>query len=117
MNSFRHTVTDRGDHVLLSLMGDLDLSAYSALVAQLTTLVGVGHAVVIDCSGVTFLDSMGLRALVEGLHAAEDAGLGLELTGPSDPVLRVLELSGTTGMFKIRDEAADAPESRDASQS
>ena len=103
--------------MLLTLTGDLDLSAYGALVAQLTTLIGVGHAVVIDCSGVTFLDSMGLRALLEGLYAAADAGLDLELTGPSDPVLRVLELSGTTGLFKIRDEDPEPPADADVFES
>lgn len=103
MNSFRATVTDRGDHVLLTLVGDVDLSANTALTAQLTTLVAVGHAVLVDCSGVTFLDSMGLSALIEGLRAAEAAGLGLELAGPSDPVLRVLELSGTAELFTIRE--------------
>jgi stage II sporulation protein AA (anti-sigma F factor antagonist) len=106
MNSYRHTVTDRGDHVLLTLSGDLDLSAHTALAAQLTTLIAVGHAVVVDCSAVTFLDSMGLNALIEGLRAAEAAELGFELAGPSRPVLRVLELSGTTGLFPVREAVA-----------
>lgn len=65
-------------------------------------VVGVGHAVVVDCADVTFMDSMGLNALVEGLRVAEAAELGFELTGLSDPVLRVLELSGTTEMFVVR---------------
>lgn len=107
MNVFRHTVTDRGDHVLLALAGDLDLAAYPALVAQLKTLVGVGHPVVVDCSGVSFMDSMGLKALVEGVQAAGEAGLGFELAAVPDPVLRVLELSGTTELFAVRKPAPE----------
>jgi stage II sporulation protein AA (anti-sigma F factor antagonist) len=107
MNVFRHTATDRGDHVLLALAGDLDLAAYATLLAQLKTLIGVGHAVVVDCSEVSFMDSMGLKALVEGVHAAGDAGLGFELTAVPDPVLRVLELSGTTELFTVREPAPE----------
>jgi anti-anti-sigma factor len=102
MNGFRATVTDRGDHVSLALAGDLDLSAHEALTAQIATLIGVGHALVVDCAQVTFMDSMGLNALVGGLRLAAAAGLAFELAALSDPVLRVMELSGTAELFTVR---------------
>jgi anti-anti-sigma factor len=102
MNTFRQTVTDHGDHTLLTLAGDVDFAAHPVLAARLEALIGDGKAIVVDCAGVAFLDSMGLRALVGGLRAAETEGIGFELADPSPPVLRVLELSGTTGLFKIR---------------
>ena len=101
MNSLRHTVTEHDGRVLLALAGDLDFAAHATLVAQLDSLIGAGKDIVVDCSGLTFMDSMGLRALVEGLRAADGAGLGFELTAPSAPVLRVLELSGTAELFRI----------------
>jgi anti-anti-sigma regulatory factor len=52
---------------------------------------------------VTFPDSMGLRALVEGLRAAQARRGGFEVADPSQPVLPVMELSGTTELFQIRD--------------
>lgn len=103
MNTFGHTVTDHGDHMRLALAGDIDFAAHAALTEQFATLVGVGRAIVVDCAGVTFLDSMGLRALVEGLQTAAAEGLGFELADLSQPVLRVIELSGTTELFTIRD--------------
>ncbi|GAA2036557.1 hypothetical protein GCM10009839_41920 [Catenulispora yoronensis] len=102
MTNFTHTVTDQGDHVLLVLAGDLDFAAHGTLATQISTLLAVGRGVVVDCSGVTFLDSMGLRALIEGVRTAAVAGLGFELAEPSQPVLRVLELSGTEELFRIR---------------
>lgn len=102
MESFGHTVADHGDHLRLTLAGDVDFAAHAALVAQIGDLVQAGRSVVVDCAGVTFLDSMGLRALVEGLQAAQAKGLDFELADPSRPVLRVLELSGTTELFPIR---------------
>jgi anti-anti-sigma factor len=110
MNSFRHTVMDHGDHMLLALAGDVDLAVHPVLTAQINGLVAAGHDIVVDCAGVTFLDSMGLRALVGGMHAADAKGLGFELAGLSEPVLRVLELSGMTGLFKIRGAAPEVLE-------
>ena len=102
MNTFGHTVADHGDHMRLALVGDVDFAAHAVLGEQLTALVGAGRAIVVDCAGVTFLDSMGLRALFDGLQAAAAHGLGFELANVSQPVLRVMELSGTTGVFPIR---------------
>ena len=102
MNTFDHTVTDHGDHLRLALAGDIDFAAHAALTEQFATLVGAGRAIVVDCAGVTFLDSMGLRALVGGLQSAAAEGLGFELADLSQPVLRVIELSGTTELFTIR---------------
>ncbi|MBS2532826.1 STAS domain-containing protein [Catenulispora sp. NF23] len=104
MNPFGHTVTEHGDHVRLAVVGDVDFAAYPVLAARIQTLIEEDRrAVVVDCAGVTFLDSMGLRALVEGLRAADDRGQGFALAAPSPPVLRVMELSGTTELFPIRD--------------
>jgi stage II sporulation protein AA (anti-sigma F factor antagonist) len=102
MSTFGHTVTDHGDHVRLALAGDVDFAAHAALSEQIAALAGLGRAIVVDCAQVTFLDSMGLRALVGGLQTAAERGLGFELADPSPPVLRVIELSGTAEWFTIR---------------
>jgi len=107
MQTFHQSVTDHGDHVRLVVTGDVDFSAHAALTEQVDTLVEAGNAVVVDCSGVTFLDSMGLRALVGGLRAAQARGLDFALADPSPSVLRVLELSGTAGLFPVRTEVAE----------
>ena len=102
MNTFQQSLTDHGDHVVVTLSGDVDFAAHPALAAQLDTLLEAGQTLVVDCAAVTFLDSMGLRALVAGLNAARERGLGFELAAPSPPVLRVLELSGTRRLFPVR---------------
>jgi anti-sigma B factor antagonist len=50
--------------------------------------------VVIDLSGVGFIDSSGLRVLVEAHQRAEAEARRLVLSGPSRQVLRLLEISG-----------------------
>jgi anti-anti-sigma factor len=107
MNSLRQTVADHGDHMLLTLAGDLDFAAHAAVEEQLVALVGAGHPVVVDCAGITFLDSMGLRALVAGQREAEAVGVAFRLTAPSPPVLRVLELTGTIEVFAVEQPAEE----------
>lgn len=48
----------------------------------------------IDLSGVGFIDSSGLRVLIEAHRRAADAGGSLHLTRPSDSVRRLLAISG-----------------------
>lgn len=109
MNSLRQTVADHGDHMLLTLAGDLDFAAHAAVEEQVVALIGAGHPVVVDCAGITFLDSMGLRALVAGQREAEAVGVSFTLTAPSPPVLRVLELTGTVEVFGVQQPAGEHP--------
>ena len=111
MNTFGHTVAGHDDHVRLVLTGDVDFAAHPALTERIGTLVAGGRPVVVDCAGVTFLDSMGLRALVDGLRAARAGGVGFELANPSQPVRRVLELSGIAGVFPLSGLLAEDTES------
>ena len=111
MNPYGHTVADQGDHARLALTGDVDFAAHAGLTETIVGLIEAGRSVVVDCSGVTFLDSMGLRALVEGHSAAVAAGLSFELADLSQPVLRVIELSGTSELFRIRGSLVQDQES------
>lgn len=53
---------------------------------------------VIDLSGVTFMDSSGIRLLVEANRAERRS---LVLRAPSEAVVRLLELSGVAPSFAI----------------
>lgn len=58
---------------------------------------------VIDASGVSFIDSSGLRVLVEAHQARLDAGRSLILRSPSAAVQRLLEISGLVGHLDVSD--------------
>src|SRR4051794_33684058 len=79
---------DAGDALVLSLSGELDLVSEPILASALEHAES-RPAVRIDLSGLAFMDSTGLRAL---LSAAREV-TGLELVGPlQPPVRRLLEL-------------------------
>ena len=65
------------------------------------------HGVVVDLSGVTFMDSSGIGALVSGRRRlAEGAGMRLVCTQPT--VVRLFELTGLTAVFPMFATVAEA---------
>lgn len=56
---------------------------------------------VVDVAGVTFIDSSGLRAIVEAHQARHAAGSQLVLRSPSAAVQRLLEISGLAGHLDV----------------
>ena len=78
----------------IELHGDLDLQSAPALSEQLDELAArQALLVIVSLASVTFLDSSGLRALVHGARALEEAGGRLLVEGASGAVARVLELT------------------------
>jgi anti-anti-sigma factor len=83
----------------LIVAGELDLSTVGELEARIAELHAAGTAaLVLEMSGVSFVDSRGLRALL----VAQRAG-PVTLSRPSSGVRRVLELSGVDRAFTILD--------------
>ena len=82
----------------LVLAGEID--SYTA--AELADrLAGDPPADVLDLAAVTFIDSSGLRVLVEGHQQRIEQGKRLVLRSPSAPVQRLLEISGLAGHLDV----------------
>jgi len=87
--------------VVVDVRGTLDAATVDAL---RDALVGALHAerpvtMVVDLMFVTFMDSMGMGALVAGYQAARRIGTRFVLRNPSEFVQRQLRVSGLTEMF------------------
>jgi anti-anti-sigma factor len=89
----RITVDETGDRVRLTLAGELD----SDEAATFAVAVAIG----IDAAAVDFLDSGGIRALIESRHLAESAGCHLTVTDVSVIVHQVLDISGLLTIFEV----------------
>lgn len=105
---FSCTAQHQDGHVLITLAGDVDLAVHARFQAEAEPWVSAGMDVVLDCSKVTFLDSMGLRVLVHLRRMVLDNGRDFTLLAPSGPVLRVLELAGVQGLFQVIDDHAQS---------
>ena len=75
----------------LALSGELDMVSSPEVVARLEELKDKGVAVRLDLTGLTFMDSTGVRALYT---AAKDGDEGLEIVPPTGEPWRVLEITG-----------------------
>ena len=92
---------------ILRLIGEVDLSSAHLLSEQFKT-VAEGHLaeLIIDATAVTFMDSTGLHALVEGKRLIHDEGTRILLV-PSPQVRRVLELVFPEPLFAARMDTVD----------
>jgi anti-anti-sigma factor len=93
------------DGVLLYLRGELDLGT----VGQLRSVLGAGRReLVVDLSGLEFMDSTGLAVLLEA-HARRnrDGGGGLRVRAAAGRVRALLERTGT---LRVLDPQAGQPE-------
>jgi len=95
--------TDRtGTRAVVTVQGELD--AYSApnLEEEIAGLLGddVSH-LVLDLSKTRFLDSSGLRAILTAQRRLADRDGRLALRAPSEPVRRLLDITGLTDHFPI----------------
>ncbi len=94
---------DTGEgRTIVRASGELDAHTARELLARTTEqLAGSSGGVDLDLSGVSFLDSGGLRALAL-LDALGGGGRGgLRLVAPSPAVCRVLALTGQTDRFTV----------------
>ncbi|MER7757969.1 STAS domain-containing protein [Kitasatospora sp. NPDC097643] len=92
------------DGTVLILRGELDLDSLAELLAGLDrALAEPATVVVIDCADLEFCDSTGLSALLQARTRAMTEGSRIELARPRPLVLRMLELTGATDAFPIRE--------------
>ena len=95
-----------GAGACLIVAGEVDLLMAPEFVAALTAAQDAARAVVVDLRAVGFMDSTGLRALLEGrVRSASGGGrLALRLAA-GGPVERLLDLAGVLTLFDAPDGA------------
>ena len=96
------------DTVALTVTGEIDLSNAESLYKALSDALAPGAPVIVDLTGVGFIDSRGLGALVRARHEAVGITAAPILLIPSDPVARVLELAGTEGIIPVYRDQTEA---------
>jgi anti-sigma B factor antagonist len=106
-------ITERnGSTVVLTLRGDLDMQTVAQLRRRLAeALERAGGAVIVDLSGVKFIDSTGLAAMLNALRRLTRAGRRLLVACDEGPVLRILRLTRldtTFALYASRDDALEA---------
>ncbi len=97
------------DEACLVLSGEIDAHTAPDLAGHLDPLPGDSGDVVLDVAAIEFIDSSGLRLVVEAHQRAETDGRRLVIRTPSPALMRLLEISGLIDHLTI-----DVPQSVDA---
>jgi anti-sigma B factor antagonist len=98
--------TLRGTVTVVTVTGEIDYSAADEVERRIVGEDDDG-AVVVDLTGVTFIDSTCLRALVSARDSLDGAGRPLTLV-PGSTVERLLALTALDGDFTIGASVDDA---------
>ena len=97
---------------LIKLTGEVDLYTAPRFKDDLVALIDDGVAdVVIDLSGVTFIDSTALGVIISGVKRMRERDGHLAIVAGSRPVVRILDITGLNKVltiFDTRDEALAA---------
>ena len=92
---------DQTDVACLVLVGEIDAHTAPELAGHLDPLPGDGGDVTLDMAAVEFIDSSGLRLIVEAHQRAANADRRLVVGRPSAPVVRLLEISGLSDHLAV----------------
>jgi anti-sigma B factor antagonist len=101
MNQCR--IENAGDVALVRVSGEVDLSWSQQLRKAILDALGKSKAVGVELSQVTYMDSSGIAALVEGFQTARSKGLKFALVSASSPVRSVLSLARLDKVFPMVD--------------
>jgi anti-sigma B factor antagonist len=85
-----------GPVATVMVAGEIDVASRPILDDAISgALAGEGtESVVVDLSGVRFLDSSGIAALLKGRREADKQAAAYRVTGAQDIVRQVLEMTG-----------------------
>lgn len=90
------------------LDGRLDIEGAAAIDLKMNVIAGSRKAVLVDMQNVSFLGSMGLRALVSPARAIKNRGGKIVLFAPNELVEKVLKTSGTDALIPVYHELQSA---------
>lgn len=85
----------------LVVCGEVDSSSVATLSSFLAPLPGESGEVVVDMSDVAFMDSSGLRVLIDAHRRAEQSHRRLVIINPSWIVTRLIDISGLRDVLHV----------------
>lgn len=95
------SVRPEGDHVVIALVGEIDISATRRLRYTVRELVRLGLVrIVVDLGGVVFVDAAGIGALIDATSDVARAGGKLEVTH-HPRLMMLLEITRETDRVNV----------------
>ena len=105
---FEVSVERRAGTAIVHVVGELDLATAPTLISTLHALERPCERVVLDVSGLQFIDSTGLRLAVEEYQRATTDGFEFVIAGAEENVLRALRIAGLDVTLPLAPDIASA---------
>src|SRR5215207_1290717 len=96
-----------GGEACVAVAGEVDVDTAPRMRDALLEAIAEGEAVFVDLGSVTFMDSVGLSALIVARHAADARGLPLRLRNVPPRVLKLLTLTGLDDWLTVEATRTD----------
>lgn len=94
---------DAAGSPVVTVSGELDIASAATLLGTFEAMRPFRHPVVLDVSGVSFIDSFGLRTLLVIREACLEDGHTVTLRGAGADFRSVLTLAGLVDAFDLDD--------------
>ena len=98
---------EEGGFAIVELIGEVDLSCSPDARKHILSNLEAGKNLLVDLSGVSYIDSSGVASLVEGYQSAKKRNLEFGLVGVSSAAMSVLELARLDKVFPIHTSVAE----------
>jgi anti-sigma B factor antagonist len=95
------TLKSETGYDLLQLSGEVDLHFSPKLRERILASLKAGRPLLIDLSGVSYIDSSGIASLVEGFQTAKTSKLAYGLLNISKTAMQVLTLTRLDKIFTL----------------
>jgi len=102
-----HAVREEQGILVVSFQGEVDLEHSPKAREVLLGCVRKKQDVLVDLSGVGYIDSSGVASLVEAFQTAKKAGSAFSLVSVNPAALRVLQLARLDKVFTIHATLAE----------
>ena len=96
-----HSIREEAGAVIAAFTGEVDLESSPQAREVLLEAVGSGREVLVDLSGVSYIDSSGVASLVEAFQLARKRQAAFGLVCVNEAAKRVLELARLDRVFRI----------------
>jgi anti-anti-sigma factor len=104
---FHVEISRVGGAFVVAPRGDVDLATASAVQSALEARERTDNALVLDLRGVGFLDTSGLRVVVEETHRAEAGGYRFAVVRGPERVQRIFDIAGIATDGLLVDDPAE----------
>lgn len=98
---WHHEFLETPEHLALKVSGNLDTAASAEFEAEFARLLGLDRDLVVDLTGLSYLNSTGIRSFLKVEKIVRSQGRTLRFIGANSRVIRIFSYCGLEDYFDL----------------